>query len=140
MSGSLDLHVVHDPSGQYDVAKGDRYLGIAFEPLEWEALFFDVLHCPEAEPFVDGEDLDKYYERHRRRFQQAIADYPMLGRIWDIYEDVRYMPEEVNLLRDECLRVQTSTSNALALEGLRKLILACNEALKLGMGLYMASD
>jgi hypothetical protein len=140
MSGSLDLHIVHDPNGQYDAAKGDRYLGIAFEPTEWEAVFFKVLHCPEAEPFIQGEDLDEYYERYRRRFQQAIADYPMLGRIWDMYEDVCYMPEEMNLLQNECRRVQTRTSNAYALEGLRKLRFACNEALKLGMGLYMASD
>jgi hypothetical protein len=64
----------------------------------------------------------------------------MLGRMWDFYSDVWYSPEETTQLRGECLKVQASTSNPLALDGLAVLIQACHEASAVAVGLFLAAD
>jgi hypothetical protein len=54
----------------------------------WCALFVDVLHCPEADrSYAPDEDFNESYERYRLKFQQHLSEYPMLGRIWDYYND-----------------------------------------------------
>jgi hypothetical protein len=40
----------------------------------------------------------------------------------------------------ECLKVQASTSNSLAVEGLGLLLQACDEASAAGLGLFMLAD
>ncbi len=121
--------------------KTDHYLN-DLDGSEWIAVFRDVLKCPMGmdESFTASDNLNEWHERVRSKFQQAIPDYPMLGRIWDTYNDVTYKPEEIEQLRDECLRVQASTSNEKALAGLAKLLSACDEASKLGSGLLLACD
>lgn len=83
---------------------------------------------------MQGEDVNEHCERNRRLFQQSIPNYPMLGRIFDMYEDYVFTPEEVERLREECLRVKSFTSNPAADLGLRKLIyarlVACNRPLR----------
>jgi len=54
----------------------------------------------------------------------------MLGRINYIFEDYVFTPEEVEKLREECLKLTSDTSNLEADLALRKLIYACDEALK----------
>lgn len=123
-----------------EVAECDRDIGRGFGIVEWGALFFDVLHCPEPETPIEGENINTRYERRRIKFQQAIPEYPMLGRIWDIYHDASYKSEEVEQLRAECLKIQASTNELRALRGLRELILACDEALKVKRGVILLSD
>ena len=106
----------------------------------WSALFFDVLGCPESDSPVSGEDMTEYWERTRLKFQRAIPDYPMLGRIWDFYNDAWYAPEEVGQLQSECLKVQANTSNQTALEGLGLLLRACDEASADKLGIFLAAD
>ncbi len=81
-------------------------------------MFFDVLKCPEDDPYIPGEDITESTERFRIKFQRHLSDYPMLGRMWEFYNDAWYAPEEIDRLREECLKVQASTANSLALEGL----------------------
>jgi hypothetical protein len=106
----------------------------------WGSLFFDVLNCPEADPYIPGEDINEHTERFRRKFQRHLSDLPMLGRMWEFYNDAWYAPEEITPLRGECLRVQARTSNPLALEGLGLLIRGCDEASAVGLGLFLAAD
>lgn len=141
-AGNLRIYAVRDPhSWNYRTNEVDRYLE-DFGGSEWIALFRDVLKCPMGidQPLGAGEDSREWRERNRLRFQQAIPDYPMLGRIWDTYADVIYTPPEPAQLRDECLRVKARTSDVIAVRGLDKLILACDEALRDGVGVYLASD
>ena len=99
------------------------------------------LNCSKVEPYIQGEDIYEYDERNRAIFRQSIPEYPMLGRIWNMYEDVGYTPEQVRQLRDECLKLQAiATANPHALEALKKLIMACDEAIKVGGGLFLVSD
>ena len=106
----------------------------------WAALFFDVLNCPEADPYIPGEDINEHTERFRLKFQQHLSDYPMLGRIWDFYNDVWYAPEKIEQLRSECLKVQANTSNPVALEGLGLILRACDEASVSELGIFLAAD
>jgi hypothetical protein len=138
-SGRQELVLRLHPSGAWNKST-DRALAIFFDGAEWSALFRDALHAKDRDPFVHGEAIDKWRERQRVRFQESIPDYPMLGRIWDTYIDVSYQPEEISHLRDECLRVKASTSNPVALRGLDKVIAACDEALKGGLGLSLLSE
>ena len=118
----------------------DRHLKGGLSMTGWAALFFKVLGCPEAEPFVEGEDINEYDERYRQRFREAILDYPMLGRITDYYDDVWYEPEEVVQLRDECVSVQSNTKDQDALRDLDELLRACDEAQRHNLGLFLAAD
>lgn len=138
-SGRQELVLRRDPSGTWDVIT-DRALAIFFEGGEWSALFTHVLQVKDRDPFLPGTATNKWRERQRVRFQKSIAEYPMLGRIWDTYIDVSYQPEEIPQLRGECLRVKASTSNTVALRGLDKLIAACDEALKDSLGLSLLSE
>ena len=113
------------------------------EGAEWVALFRDILNCPVgiSEPRPLASNPAKQYEMDKALFQQALKDYPMLGRIWDTYVDVTYLPSEVGQLLNECLALQpAAASNQTAREGLSKLIQACNEALSNGAGLELSSD
>lgn len=138
-SGRQQLILKCRLAGDWDDST-DLRLPLFFEGSEWSAVFREVLHAKDRDPFVPGEAIDKWSERQRIRFQDSLAQYPMLARIWDTYTDVAYQPEEIYQLRDECLRVKASTSNPLALRGMDKLIAACNEALKIGSGVLLMSD
>lgn len=141
MSGRLSIYLVADHTEWHGgVDAGDRYLNMYLDGPEWEALFFDVLRCPEPEPYVKGEDLRQYEHRFWLKFQQAIPAFPMLARLWDTYQDVGYSPEEVGRLREECREVAARTDNPRAAEGLGKLIRASEEALTARKGLFLVSD
>jgi hypothetical protein len=138
--GGFDIYLVNDINHVTGNEKdGDRVLNIDFHGGNWKALFFDALGCPIVE-WHKGDSYEQFYERARRIFGQALPEYPMLSRICDMYEDALYKSEEVGLLLNECMKIQSLTTNTEALEGLQKLILACNEAAKEGKGLGLISD
>lgn len=138
-TGRQQLIVRREPSGEWDNTS-DRRLPLFFEGPEWSALFRNVLHTLDRDQYSPSEAIEDWTERQRLQFQNSIVEYPMLARMWDTYIDVRYQPEEIRQLQDECRRVKASTSDAVALRGLNKLLDACDEALKSGCGLYLASD
>lgn len=120
----------------------DHYLDPRLEGREWGALFLDVLKCPDTAdvPRLTDEGNEDWQERYGAKFQQAIPNYPMLGRIYDTLIYVAYKPEEIGQLRDECLRLQSMTSDEKALSMLKKLIHACDEASKVRSGLLFVPD
>lgn len=84
----------------------DRYIGLDFHPVDWQALFIETLGCPPYDPCQPEEDGHQCQERNRRRFQAAIPQYPLLGCIFDMYEDALFSREEVPPLREECQRAK----------------------------------
>lgn len=118
------------------------YLHTDFEAEEWEQLFYHVFDCPAAanEPARFNESEEEWEERFSLQFQRAIPEYPLLGRIWDMFIYVKYRAHEVQALRGECQRVMDNTSNEKARRGLSKLIRACDEASELNYGLLLMPD
>ena len=142
LAGRLHIYVVHSPqSWDYTTNDLDRYLD-DLEGQEWVGLFRHTLKCPMGmdQPWVAGEDSSAWRERNRLRFQQAIPQYPLLGRMWDTFIDVQYGPEEIEQLRLECLNVAGHAVDTEAIKGLQKLVESCNEAIKHKSGLFIACD
>jgi len=138
--GQLDICVAREPESWIDGVGEGECLGIGLTGPQWESIFYQVLNYTGAEPYKVGEDVDEYYKRVRSHFQSYLCRFPMLSRIWNIYEGVNYMPDEVEPLRDECYKVLSSTANPYAVEGLNNLIIGCNKALELGYGMVLESD
>jgi hypothetical protein len=133
---------MREPAGQWNPAGGDHHLDLDLEPWEWEALFFAVLGAPRWERGEANEDVFTWERRQKRNFEESLAakGYEMLGRITDMYEDCEYLPHEVLKLREECFGLKRHINNSDAAEGLRKLVVACNEAEKIDSGLVLLSD
>ena len=107
-----------------------QYIELDFAPADWEALFVKSLGRFSWKPCQEGETSDACHERNRQAFQNALSNYPLLSRIFDMYEDAKYAPEDVPLLRDECQRAKEKSSDFGAIRALRKLIFACDAAIK----------
>jgi hypothetical protein len=138
-NGTLHIAIVQD-TDRWDVSAGDRHIGVCFNYEDWKSIFSEELHCPEVEPYVQGEDIIEHCERNRRLFQQSIPEYPMLSRIFDMYEDYVFAPKEVETLRQECLKLKAIFVSGAADLGLRKLIYACEEASKENRSLMFVCD
>jgi hypothetical protein len=139
MNGRQQLMLKRDFAAEWQEGT-DRRLPIFFDGPEWSALFLDVLGYNGGTPFVPGDDITEWTKRHQVEFQESIPNYPMLARIWDTFIDVEYAPEEIAALKNECLRVKATTSNVKAVEGLNKLIFACDEATKSSLGLLLSGE
>lgn len=114
--------------------------GLTYE--EWFALYFDVL-------VVDQGEYQDWVERHPDEaqtvlppieFKGEISGYPLLSRICGYLCDACFELSELEQLRQECLRVQSTTSNQLALSGLEKLLQITTEAETRGLNVYLMSD
>jgi hypothetical protein len=132
-NGSHHLWVVCEPNWRpYD--GGDaRYLELDFHATHWKALFRDLLGCPEY-------DHNQTEERNRELFRQSIPDFPMLGQVFDSYEDYSYHGYDLERLRNECRLLQSRATDATASKALRKLIYACDEATNAGCALMLVCD
>lgn len=140
-NGSLHMCLVRDPKNWRGVEQTDGfYMELDFHGSDWDALFIDVLGFPGWDEYVEGDDVFELHERNRKKFERTIPEYPMLARIFDMYEDYQFAPDEVLELREECERVKLTTSNPGARKALRKLILASNEATKRGFHLVFSCD
>lgn len=136
---SLHIGVKKEPRGRWDEKKGDRHLHLFITDREWEQLFHDVLLVPINEPYIHSDEQDEHF---KMLFQENLKDkgYEMLGRIWDVYDDVFYFPSDINKLLEECLEVQQKTENIVVIAILEKIIFACQEALKVKSGLSLRAD
>jgi hypothetical protein len=141
-NGALHPHVVHDPINYWAGGhiESDFYVGFDFHRTDWEALFWKALNAAREEEYVQGEDIEEYHERNRRRFTNSLSMYPLLARMFDMYEDAVYESSEVGPLRDECLKARRSTNHEDAIRAVDKVIFACNKATDCGLGLLFISD
>ena len=115
----------------------DRDTGIRIGGDEWGELLFDILKCPPPGPVGDPST---YQERRSAEVLGCLSRYPMLARMSDIFEDAWYNPEEIAALRAECVQVRDEEGGGVTPEALRKLIAACDEALKESTGVYLACE
>ncbi|MDQ3686554.1 MAG: hypothetical protein M3430_13280 [Acidobacteriota bacterium] len=132
-NGSHHLWVVCDPDWRPYDAGNAWYLELDFHSRDWNALFKDELHCPDY-------DSNETRERNYEIFRQSLPNYPMLGRIWDNYMDYRFTPEQIVMLRSECLKLKAGVCDMEVLKALRKLIYACGEASRTGCSLIFVCD
>ncbi len=121
----------------------NRYMEIDFHLWDWEALFLEGFGCPA--PYPGGpEDGPEHDEHCRQRFRAAIPEYPLLGRIFDMYEDAVYAREEVPLLREESERARAQLSQPPihpgGIRALRKILFACRAAIQADSSLVFGCD
>jgi hypothetical protein len=107
---------------------------------DWEALFIGILKVPDCDRYVEGDDINELHERNRKKFDKSIPDCPMLSRLFDMYEDYEFSPEELPKLREECEMLKSRATNAEGLKALRKLILAADEGSQRGFHLMFVCD
>jgi hypothetical protein len=111
----------------------DRNLHFGVNYREWFALYFDVLGVGVKDLLTNGaSEVSRIAE-----FDEEIPDYPMLSRINGMLYDAVFESTEVDALRTECLRVQSQTTNQLALRGIEKLLRICDWALHLDLSIYL---
>ncbi|HEY5884084.1 MAG TPA: hypothetical protein VIT88_05320 [Pyrinomonadaceae bacterium] len=118
----------------------DRALHFGLKYREWLALYFDVLgvgrkwNSPitESTPIPDDVIISE--------FDEDIPDYPLLSRINGKYHDAVFEANELEGLRQECLRVKSFAANPLAVRGLDKLIQICEWAQRLNLSIFLMCD
>lgn len=140
-AGHLLIYLVRDPesfSNDLILVGDDKSTGNGIFGNEWGELFYDILKCPHPPQFQG--DMSTYQERRSEEFRKALPRNPMLARIFDMFADAWYRPEEIAALRAECVQVRDEGVAAETPEALQKLLVACDEALKMGTGLYLACD
>jgi len=110
---------------------------------EWLAIYFDALGLEKsgyeeavAKRAFEGNKVPTFLTE----FDEEIPGFSMLSRIRGPFHDAVFEADEVNALRQECLQVQPKTSNSMALEGMRKLLLICDRAQDLGLSVYLISN
>jgi len=140
-NGSLHLFLTQDPTKCRGVDRPEEfYLELDFHLSDWQALFIGILDVPDYDRYVEGDDISELHERNRKKFEQSIPDYPMLSRLFDMYEDYKFAPNELPKLREECERLKLRTTNTEGLKALRKLIFAADQASQRGFHLMFICD
>ncbi len=119
----------------------DRHLNFGLNHKEWLALYFDVLGLNRSgfDKLV-GEHPSEAQNNFISGFDEEIPDYPMLSRIDNILHDAIFEGDEVEQLRQECLRVKSGTTNVSALRGLEKLIHICDWVRSLNLNIFLMCD
>jgi hypothetical protein len=118
----------------------DRILHFGLKYREWLALYFDVLGVgskwtpPVTQTTYLADDVII------SEFTEDIPDYPLLSRINGKYYDAVFETNEIEGLRQECLRVKAFAANPLALKGLDKLIQICAWAHQLNLSIFLMCD
>lgn len=138
-NGTLDLSLAKNPN-KYD-AKTDRALKICINYDDIFAIQDTVVSGRiDYENLQSNAEYEKADEKNRKVFQEFALLYPILGRINDMYQDYVFSPDEIQKLREECLKLKSTNQNAAADLALRKFIFACDEALKDNSFLVLSSD
>ncbi len=133
---------LENPVDNWDESQGDHHLDLDFDGHDFNALHnFLNLKLPKAKQ-LENENYAEYEERLKNEHINAAKEkgYEMLGRIWYWYQNVSYLPSEVNQLLKECLKFKEYSVNENQITAANKLIVVCNEALKISSGIFLASD
>lgn len=139
-NGTLDLSVAKDPNN-WGRNPDDHHLKVCINYNDLDSIH--EVFAPgiiKLENYKEGANYQKAIEQNRDILQKFSLKYPMLARIEDMYEDYIFNPEEVKQLREECLKMQTTKPDSAADLALRKLIYACDEALKENSYLMFSGD
>ncbi|MDQ3747462.1 MAG: hypothetical protein M3367_00385 [Acidobacteriota bacterium] len=139
-NGVLDLSIAKDPKN-WGQNPNDHHLKVCINYDDLDSIH-DVF-APgiiKSENYERGVNYQKVVEENRNIFQKFALKYPMLGRIEDMYEDYFFTPDEVEKLREECVQLKAAKPDSAADLALRKLIYACDEALKENSYLMFSGD
>ena len=142
-NGALDICLKKDAEGNWNDATGDRFSGLQLTGPEWHHIFNVVLQVPDQfDTTGEQRDIYEYFTSQERQFQDFVTEkgFRMLSRIRDLYQDVVFHSGDIESLRNECVALGKSTDDELALSGLAKLSLMCEEALESSSGLVLISD
>lgn len=135
----MNILVVKDP----DPSAGDYFTGYQLLLEEWVQLYSKVSGVPGDFPINRGSlTLDEYDDALAGAFQASVSEkgYRMLGRIWTIYQDVVFLPQEISELQNECAQLSRGCRDEMARSGLEKLLVGCEKARTLDSGLLLSSD
>ena len=144
--GHLYITSVRNPE-TWDISspshEGVKDLGLVLDGSEWGESMLDELHGDIS--LDDLPDLaqvggDEYNRVRLERLRRSIPNYPMLARIYDMYDDAIYPSADLPLLRDECVTLTSKIHNRWALEMVETLITACDLASADGWGLFLMCD
>jgi len=139
MSNGLDIALMKDPFGEWSPENGDHHTDIAFNIDEWGTFFFNTLQATETS-YVQGEPIEEYDERRLAAFRESLAEYPLLARIEDFYQDACYSAEEIPLLQYELERAATLRLDDDAKAFLVGMLAGCSTALTKNMGIRLLSS
>jgi hypothetical protein len=119
----------------------DRSSGLSLTYQEWYAIYFDVLGLDKSgyDRWV-AENPEMAHNSVIGDFDEEIPTYPMLSRIRGRFHDAAFEPDEIDLLRQECLRVKATARDTVAVGGIDKLLLACDLAEESEMSIYLISN
>ncbi len=126
-----------------DLHPDNRFSGLTLGDNDWGELFVDALGVPvESQDVERGEPYFVAAERIQKKFLETLTNlgFPLLGRFHDIYGDARYTPEEVQGLLDECETIKARFPPAKVPSAINKLLYACYEASKHGLGIELSGD
>ena len=127
-----------------ETSSSDRSLDLRLTYQEWLAVYFDALG-------LDKSGYDEWASKQPSpaqhnvisiltEFDEDIVGFQMLSRIRGPYHDAVFQVDELEALRNECLHVQSGTSNVLALRGIEKLLFICDRARELRLSIYFLSN
>lgn len=116
----------------------DRCLSFGLTYQEWHSLFFDVLGLTDGSP--EEVTVSPTPGGPIIELETEIPGYPMLSRIKGYLYDTVFRRDEIAQLRDECLQLETKSSNQPAMRGLRKLLKMCDLAEEAGLSIYLMAE
>lgn len=126
----------------WDESSGDHNLDFDFDYEDFYELqnFLGIKLQPAKQG--EGESYPEYEERLRNEYLEIakVKGYEMFGRFWYAYDDAIYFPSEINQLRAECLKAKSKSQNPEFITAAKKILEACDNALKTNSGLYFGCD
>jgi hypothetical protein len=136
--GNGTLHIAVMPSP--DNWEAGRDLNVCLSDGDLEPISLEIFRIATGKPYTGDDNIMKLRNDDRQLFARIAPEFPMLSRINYIFEDVFFNVEEVEQLRNECVKLQSITKDSAADLGLRKLLYSCEEALKDNFGVELTCD
>lgn len=142
-NGTLGITIsreIAENNDNWDGSRGDRWLDVCINDDDLEAIWLEIFLLVTGKSYDGEENILWLRINDQQWFAKTLPEFPMLGRINNTWEDAYFNAEEVMLLREECIKIESTTGNPSADLGLRKLIYSCDEAIKVGFCLGLWCD
>lgn len=137
--GSLMVYAVRDLNASFSkFAEREESFAVGYDitPIDIEALYFEGIKLPRWES-IQAETVEEQMEIYNQSFDKIKADFPLISRVSDTDVTVKYTPEEVSQLKEECERVADSADNAKAIRAVQKFYIACSRAAENQFGIML---
>lgn len=117
--GSLSIYIANGNESEY--------IGYDVNPEDLEAIYFEGIGVPRWES-LQAETVEQQTALYWERFNERMADYPLIGRVRDTDERIEFSAAEVQDLIGECNKLAGSASHPKAVRSLQKISIAANRA------------